>query len=1061
MTKKLLAITLALGLIVPVTFAKIVAEKPVIKGNSVQVLMPGTGQQVPSNMIEVIKSVDPNDGQIIRIKTQANAATPAAEATREDLLWTLKHVDDNAEYYLGSGAAEDTFAVVFTPAAPAVVTEVYAQWFTPGNVNAFGADYSAGAAAISPDGQAQDIAAGTMGTVSPIGALRTTITPNTIDAYVSDWSYQLDIGGTFIVGDSTDLGNVPPFVVAFVKGGTTPNPLADATDDQGNVTYTWLGGPWTVNSDGVNEWRRYSSVVDVMMMVKVTYPWGAPIAVNTLEQHNNTYNTTGPFTILADLFDDVGDGGIAIDGNDDILFHWMANGVETSGALTADEVGADGNGWYAYDISGSFDPGDEIEYWITAVDDDGLASESIHLSFFITQAGNPDADLLIVYDGTNDAQGTAQLYETVADDLGIVYEYWNVSENQGIDASVINAGWSNIVVYGWGTSVVPAVSGEWDPGFADFLDGGGNLLLTDQDWYYGHGLPAEITFAAGDFAYDYFGIGSGSNDPADVDGVSIADTMFYGIGGTEMDMDFASVPMTLNHTIFTTANWGDPVVSANATTIFAGANDGLSYGVAYDQGTYKTAYMGFMPDAAVDTLADGTLTTDQFDAFFAGALSWMGVTSPPMIYDVEGPSGTVLAGPYAVSAMIEDADGDAVTANVLFSDDDGATWTEIAMTADGNMFSAEIPDVSEAGFYYWGIEATADGASSTYPLANEAAMEFERFVPMYDALVVFNGLDISEAYPSAYYFDYTDMSYDVWDKALSPELASAYTTIIEIATNGPNDYNGGVITDWLTEGEKNYMLAGDEWFGALSNWADMDFVAGDFEYDVLGVAHSYNDINASSSAPTAIEAVEGNLVSGALYTAHMAVGDTLMYDPTYEIGVANWLDGFVPVNAADVNMTTFGDSPVAIGLHRVVGDDKVVFFGFDPMSVNAQPYTWWAYTAQGVQATAVTNFFGLTSVDDLVSMPTEFALSQNYPNPFNPSTTISFDVPSSSDVVISVYNMLGQKVVDLVNDAYAPGVYNVQWSGLNADGKPVGSGLYIYRMNAGDYSATSKMLFLK
>ncbi len=1054
MTKKLLPFVMIMALVVTTSFARIDADKVPVTGNKVQVLMPGTGQQVPSNLLkmDVKHRGNADDLEVVRIKTNQNSNEADASSLRDDLLWTLKHVDENAEYYLGSGAAGDTFAVVFTPAAPAIVTEVYTQWFTPGNVNAFGADYSDSAYAVSPDGECSEIARGDL-TFSPIGELRTTITPNTVTEYVDNWSYQLDIGGTFVVGDSTDLGNVPPFVIAFVKGGDTPNPLADATDDQGGLSYTWFGGPWTEDA-----WGRYSGVIDVMMMVKVTYPWGAPIAVNTLEQANNTYNTTGPFTIEADLFDDVQDG-VAIGGTDDIVFHWMVDGTETTGSLTASDVLPDGNGWYSYDISGSFDPGDEIEYWITAVDNDGLASESIHLAFEITEPGNPDADLLIIYDGTNAAQQDAAFYEGVAEDLGIVYEYWNVSEQQGIDESVINAGWSNIVVYGWGTSVVPAVAGEWDPGFADFLDAGGSLLLADQDWYYGHGLPAEITFAAGDFAYDYFGIGSGSNDPADDDGVSTADTAFYGIGGTLMDIDFASNPMVIDHTFYGTTNWGDPVIPADAAILFAGANDGLSYGVAYDQGTFKTAYFGFMPDAAVDTAADGSLTSDQFDMFFEGALEWMGVSSPANIYDVTGPEGTVLAGPYAVTAMIEDFDGDAITANVLFSDDDGATWSEIAMTADGDMFSAEIPDVSEAGFYYWGIEAMSDGATSSYPPANEEAMEFERFVPMYDALVVFNGLPPT-GYPADYYFAYTDLEYDIWDKALSPDLASAYTTIIEIATDGPVYYNGGVVTDWLTEGEKNYMLAGDEWFGALSGWVDLDFVAGDFEYDVLGVTHSYNDINVSSSAPTAVEAVEGSLISGALYTAHMAVGDTLMYDPAYEIGVSNWLDGFEVIDPASVNMTTFGDNPVAIGLHRVVNDDKVVFFGFDPMSINATPYTWWSFTAEAPQSQAIT-FFMPVSVDDLASLPTEFKLAQNYPNPFNPSTTISFDVPTSSDVVISVYNMLGQRVIDLVNSSYVPGVYNVQWNGVDASGKPVGSGLYIYQMNAGKFSATTKMLYLK
>ncbi|MEA3287629.1 MAG: T9SS type A sorting domain-containing protein [Candidatus Marinimicrobia bacterium] len=1060
MTKKLLAITLGLLLIVPVTFAKIDGPSPQIQGNSVQVLMPGTGQQVPSNLLEVKKVGNSDDLEVIRIKTARNETTPAAEATREDLLWTLKHVDDNAEYYLGSGAAEDTFAVVFTPAAPAVVTEVYAQWFTPGNINAFGADYSAAAAAISPDGECSQIDRGSFdGT--PIGEMRTTITPNTVDAYVADWSYQLDIGGTFVVGDSTDLSNVPPFVIGFVKGGETPNPLADATDDQGNISYTWLGGPWT---EGL--WGRYSGAIDVMMMVKVTYPWGAPIAVNYLSQANNTYDTDGPFTIVADLFDDDQDG-VAIDANDTIVFHWALNDVETTGSMTAGETLPNGNGLYTYDIAGAFEPGDKISYWITTVDNDGLPSESIALSFFITEPANPDADLLIVYDSNNDDQLANALFETVASDLGIVYEYWNTSVEAGIDASIINAGWSNIVVYGWGTTNVPAVAGEYDPGFAAFLDNGGNLILSDQDWYYGHGLPAEITFAAGDFAYDYFGIGSGTNDPADEDGVSTADTMFYGIGGTEMDLDFASTPLVIQHNIYGTTNWGDPVVPASGTALFAGG-DGLTYGVAYESGTFQTAYFGFMIDAAVDTAADGSLTYEQFADFFTGALSWMGVSTPAKISEVSGPGGTVLSGPYAVSATIVDADGDAITANVLFSPDEGASWTSIPMTADGDVYSAEIPDVSEAGLYYWGIEAVSDGDTSTMPPANEEAYEFERFVPTAPTLVVFNGL-ATAGYPSDYYFgigDYTnyttaDFPHDVWGKALTAELASEYTTIYEITTDGPVYDHRAVITAWLAEGAKNYFLAGDEWFGALAGWADLDFVAGDFEYDVLGVSHSFNDINASSAGADAIEAVAGNVLTGDLYTAHTAVGDTLMYDPVYEIDVSNWLDGFTPVNATDVNMTTFGDTPIAIGLNREVGDDKVVFLGFDPLSVNATPYTWWGFAAESPQTMSLTWFGILTGIDNRASLPTEFKLAQNYPNPFNPTTTIAFEIPSSSDVVISVYNMLGQKVVDLVNSNYAPGVYNVMWNGLNTNGKPVGSGLYIYHMNAGKYSATSKMLYLK
>ena len=1057
MSKKLLTTILAISLVVPAAFAKkAINEKPVVNDNRVQVLTPD-GRQVPNNQVRVQK-YDAQGLEVVPVKTRPNPSVGAADATREDPLWNLKHVDDNAEYYLGSGGAGDTFAIVFNPAAPAVVKEVYSQWYSAGNCNAFGADYSAGAASLSPDGECSTILRGES-PYSPIGQMRTTITPNSIDGYHADWTYPLDIGGEFIVGDSTDLSNVPPFVIAFVKGGNTPQPLANSTDGVGGVTYTWFGGPW--NSTTTYPWGRYSGQTDISMLVKVTYPWGAPISVQTLSQMNNTYNTTGPFTVVADLFDDPDDSGMAIDSNDEIVFHYTVNGGgEVTGSLTASSIGADGNGLYSYDISGNFAVGDVIEYWISTVDNDGLESTSITLGFSIKEPANPDADLLIIADGANDNQQAIDLYRMAADDAGLVYEYWVISDESGIDASVINAGWTNIIVYGWGNKTVPAIATETDPGYATFMDNGGDLILVDQDWFFGHGLDANITFAAGDFAYDYFGLGSGTNDPVDANNVSTADTVLLGFGVTPMDSPFSG-GLTLNHTIYGTTNYGDPIDVANGTAIFAGQNDGLTYGAVYDNGTSKGAYLGFMIDAAVDSLADGTMTYDAVFSFLNGAFEWMGVTTPPQITGVAGPSGTVLAGPYDVMATIIDADGDAITATMMWSAD-GDTWNSVAMTADGSDYSAQIPNVSEAGFYYWFISATAAGETSTSPGMDSEPYMFERFAPSAPVLINFNGGEYA-GYPGEYYFAPAPVpfDFDIWEKGLSSELASAYTSIFEINTGGPNWDNRDVITAWLAEGSKNYFLAGDEWFGALSNWTNMDFAAGDFEYDVLGVASSLNDINASSTGATAIEAVSGNELSGGMYATHTAAGDILMNDPYYEIGVANWLDGVVPVNANDVNMTTFETTPVAIGLHRVVGDDKVVFLGFDPLSINATPYTWYGYTADALQITAL-DYFNITSADEEgAKLPTEFALAQNYPNPFNPTTTVAFSVPSASNVTIAVYNLLGQKVLDLVNNAYQPGQYNVNWNGTDALGKAVSSGVYFYRMNADGFTAQHKMLYLK
>jgi hypothetical protein len=93
--------------------------------------------------------------------------------------------------------------------------------------------------------------------------------------------------------------------------------------------------------------------------------------------------------------------------------------------------------------------------------------------------------------------------------------------------------------------------------------------------------------------------------------------------------------------------------------------------------------------------------------------------------------------------------------------------------------------------------------------------------------------------------------------------------------------------------------------------------------------------------------------------------------------------------------------------------------------------------------------------------PVRFDLAQNYPNPFNPTTTIAYQVPLDLHVDIVVYTILGEEVVRLVSEFHESGYYTVAWNGMNAHGRPVPSGLYLYRMQAGEFVATKRMLFLK
>ncbi|MCH7887032.1 MAG: T9SS type A sorting domain-containing protein [Candidatus Marinimicrobia bacterium] len=103
----------------------------------------------------------------------------------------------------------------------------------------------------------------------------------------------------------------------------------------------------------------------------------------------------------------------------------------------------------------------------------------------------------------------------------------------------------------------------------------------------------------------------------------------------------------------------------------------------------------------------------------------------------------------------------------------------------------------------------------------------------------------------------------------------------------------------------------------------------------------------------------------------------------------------------------------------------------------------------------------ITGIGDETSLPTEFALRQNYPNPFNPSTTISYSLPTASDVKIVVYNLLGNEIATLVNGQQAAGYHNVEWNGRSDSGKLVSTGIYFYRINADDFTAIRKMILMK
>jgi len=128
------------------------------------------------------------------------------------------------------------------------------------------------------------------------------------------------------------------------------------------------------------------------------------------------------------------------------------------------------------------------------------------------------------------------------------------------------------------------------------------------------------------------------------------------------------------------------------------------------------------------------------------------------------------------------------------------------------------------------------------------------------------------------------------------------------------------------------------------------------------------------------------------------------------------------------------------------------FGGTDLMSGN--DYVYAINSDIELYRNTITNLISVEQISTV--LPKGFQLNQNYPNPFNPSTTITFDVAKVQKIRLSVYDVLGKEVAVLVDEQLKPGTYETKW---NASG--VASGVYFYKLTAGDYSETKQMILLK
>ncbi|MBM2840810.1 MAG: Choice-of-anchor protein, partial [Bacteroidetes bacterium] len=159
-----------------------------------------------------------------------------------------------------------------------------------------------------------------------------------------------------------------------------------------------------------------------------------------------------------------------------------------------------------------------------------------------------------------------------------------------------------------------------------------------------------------------------------------------------------------------------------------------------------------------------------------------------------------------------------------------------------------------------------------------------------------------------------------------------------------------------------------------------------------------------------------------------------------------------------VQMQQFGRLPDGFGVYVLDQDD------FSALGISNNHFSMQLGEAGTVRRLVViigTEQYARDNSNGIPLVPIEYALNQNYPNPFNPATTIGYQLNKRGEVKLEIYNLLGQRVRTLVDAEQVTGVYSVEWDGRNGLGLNAASGVYIYRLRSGEFTASKKLLLLR
>jgi len=404
-----------------------------------------------------------------------------------------------------------------------------------------------------------------------------------------------------------------------------------------------------------------------------------------------------------------------------------------------------------------------------------------------------------------------------------------------------------------------------------------------------------------------------------------------------------------------------------------------------------------------------------------------------------------------VTVSADIVDNSTISEAHIYYREDGGDWnaTDMSNTVD-DIWSGSIPaSGTDGAFIEYFVKAADDGA-------DQSEIKWSEF-PDTDNGNYLGYNTLSSA------LTINNIQYSPWPNGESP-YNGCDVTVTGVVTGDTAQYNSGYAA-------YAFQSASAQWGGVVfDGWDDSMLSRGDevtvsgtveefdpewhFKYDgntkLINVSavtvNSAGNSMASMSVSTAdlgqdaeeVESYEGCLVtvSGVTVSAMNAYDWGIVDDS----GVECLIDDDMATMAADNYMSTLEEGTT---LSQVTG-----IFNF-------------SFGTYKIQVRDLADLGQLGVDENFEALPRQFALYDNYPNPFNPETRIRFEIGNQANVQLIIYDMLGHKVRTLVNDNYDPGMYVINWDGMNDNHQPVSSGPYLYRIKAGEFIDHKKMILIR